>query len=156
MQNKQSITIFTWYKESESHQQGLERCKDDNCLSHLHVKCVCLADAGGKLVLESFCVSLSGFKLSMPHSESIPLWVISQYHVIYLSSHPTWYIFPHSSVGKESACNAGDLGLIPGSGRSPGEGNGNPLQCFHLENPMDRGACWATVDGVKSQTWLSD
>ena len=47
---------------------------------------------------------------------------------------------PHSSVGKESACNAGDLGSIPGSGRSPGEGNGNPLQYSCLENPMDRGA----------------
>ena len=46
--------------------------------------------------------------------------------------------FPHSSVGKESACNAGDLGLIPVSGRSPGEGNGNPLQCYCLENPMER------------------
>ena len=46
---------------------------------------------------------------------------------------------------KESACNAADLGLIPGSGRSSGEGNGNPLQYFCLENPMDRGAWWATV-----------
>ena len=51
----------------------------------------------------------------------------------------------HSSVGKESACNAGDLGLIPGSGRSPGEGNGNPPQCSCLENPMDRGAWQATI-----------
>ena len=51
--------------------------------------------------------------------------------------------FPCGSVGKESACNAGDLGLIPGSGRSPGEGNGNPLQYPCLENLMDRGAWWA-------------
>ena len=56
--------------------------------------------------------------------------------------------FPHSSVGKESACHAGDLGLIPGLGRSPGEGNGNPLQYSFLENPMDRGARQATVYGV--------
>ena len=56
--------------------------------------------------------------------------------------------FPCGSVGKESACNAGDLGLIPGSGRSPGEGNGNPLQYPCLENLMDRGAWWATVHGV--------
>ena len=48
--------------------------------------------------------------------------------------------FPCSSVGKESACSAGDPGLIPGSGRSPGEENGNPLQYSFLENPMDRGA----------------
>ena len=56
--------------------------------------------------------------------------------------------FPHSSVGKESACNAGDLGSIPGLGRPPRKGNGNPLQYSCLENLMDRGACWATVHGV--------
>ena len=56
--------------------------------------------------------------------------------------------FPHSSVSKESVCNAGDPGLIPGSGRSPGEGNGNPFQYPCLENPMDRGAWKATVHGV--------
>ena len=55
--------------------------------------------------------------------------------------------------GKESACNAGDLGLIPGSERSPGEGNSNPLQYSCLENPMDRKAWQATVHRVtKSQT----
>ena len=65
--------------------------------------------------------------------------------------------FPHISVDKESACNAGDLDSIPGLGRSPGEGNGNPLQYSSLENPMDRGAWWATVHGVvKSRTQLSD
>ena len=52
------------------------------------------------------------------------------------------------SDGKASACNAGDLGSIPGSGRSPGEGNGNPLQYSCLENPMDGGAWWATVHGT--------
>jgi len=58
---------------------------------------------------------------------------------------------------KASACNVGDLGLIPGSGRSPGEGNGNPLQYSCLENPMDGGAWWATVYGLaKSRTRLSD
>ena len=56
--------------------------------------------------------------------------------------------FPHSSVGKESFCNARDLSLIPGLGRSPGEGNGNPLQYSCLENPMDRGAWQATVHGI--------
>ena len=57
------------------------------------------------------------------------------------------------SGGKESACNAGDPGLIPGSGRSPGEGNGNPLQYSCLENSMDREAWLATVHGVsKSRT----
>ena len=58
---------------------------------------------------------------------------------------------------KASACNVGDLGLIPGSGRSPGEGNGNPLHYSCLENPMDGGAWLATVHGVtKSRTRLSD
>ena len=56
--------------------------------------------------------------------------------------------FPGSSVGKESGCRAGDLGLIPGSGRAPGEGNHNPLQYSCLENPMDRRAWQATVHGV--------
>ena len=59
--------------------------------------------------------------------------------------------FPGGSDGKGSACNAGDLGLIPGSGRSAGEGNGNPLQDSCLENPMDRGAWQATVHGVAKE-----
>ena len=65
--------------------------------------------------------------------------------------------FPSSSDGKPSACNMGDHGSIPRLGRSPGEGNSNPLQYSCLENSMDRGAWWATVHGVaKSQTQLSD
>ena len=65
--------------------------------------------------------------------------------------------FPGSSDSKESACNAGGPGLIPGSGRSPGEGNGNPLQYSCLKKTMDRGAWWATVHGViKSWTRLGD
>ena len=65
--------------------------------------------------------------------------------------------FPGGSNGKRIACNAGDLGLIPGLGRSLADGNGNPLQSSGLENPMGRGAWRATVHGVtKSQTRLSD
>ena len=65
--------------------------------------------------------------------------------------------FPSSSDGKESACNAGDLGSIPGSGRSPGEVNDNPLQYSCLENSMDRGTWWDTVHVVaNSRTLLSD
>ena len=56
--------------------------------------------------------------------------------------------FPHSSVGKESAGNTGHTGLIPGLGRCPGEGNGNPFQYSCLENPTDRGAWQATVHGI--------
>ena len=67
----------------------------------------------------------------------------------------------HTSVdgsdGKDSACNVRDLGLNPGLGKSPGEGNGNPLQYSCLENPMDRGAWWATVHGVaKTRTQWSN
>ena len=54
----------------------------------------------------------------------------------------------NGSEVKASACNVGDLGSIPGSGRSTGEGNGNPLQYSCLENPMDSGAWWAAVHGV--------
>ena len=65
--------------------------------------------------------------------------------------------FPDGSVGKESTRNAGDEGSIPGSGRSSGGRNGNPLLYSCLENPMDRGAWRAIVQGVtKSWTWLSD
>ena len=64
---------------------------------------------------------------------------------------------PGGSDSKESACNVGDPGWIPGLGRSPGEGNGNPLQYSCPENPMDWGAWWATVHWVaKNRTWLSD
>ena len=65
--------------------------------------------------------------------------------------------FPGGSDGKESTCSARDMGSIPGLGRSPGGGHGNPPQFSCLENPMDRGAWRATVHGVsKSRTRLSD
>ena len=65
--------------------------------------------------------------------------------------------FPGGSDGKASAYNVGDLGSIPGSGRYPGKGNGNPLQYSCLENPMDGRALLATVHGVaKSRTRLRD
>ena len=68
----------------------------------------------------------------------------------FLSQH-----FLGSANNKKSACDAGNLSLIRGSGRSPGEGNGNPLQWAGLENPTDRGAWWATVHGVaQSRTRL--
>ena len=69
-----------------------------------------------------------------------------------------WMGLPCGSNSKESACNAGDLGSVPGLGRSPGEGNGSPLQYYScLVNFVNRGAWQATVHGVtKSWTWLSD
>ena len=77
------------------------------------------------------------------------LVIIDTYKWIYMG-------FPGGSHGKESACNAGDLGSIPGLGRSPGEGNSYPLQCSGLENSMDRGA-WQTIihEVTKSWIWLS-
>ena len=60
--------------------------------------------------------------------------------------------YPGGSVVKNLTANAVDLGSIPGSGRSPGEGNGKPLQYSCLKNSMDRGAWWATVDGV-TKSW---
>ena len=65
--------------------------------------------------------------------------------------------FPGGSDGKESTCNAGDLGSIPEVGRSLGGGHGNPLEYSHLENPMDRGDWRAAAHGItESQTPLSD
>ena len=61
---------------------------------------------------------------------------------------PVFIGLPGGSDGKESACNVGDLGSIPGSGRSPGGGRGNPFQYSCLENSMDRGAWRATAHGV--------
>ena len=64
--------------------------------------------------------------------------------------------FPGGSDGKESACNVGDPALILGLGRSPGEGNGNPLQYSCLENPIDRGAWWAVVHQGHKELEMSE
>ena len=82
---------------------------------------------------------------------ALTIWTLSAVSLLFNMN------FHDSSVDKESAYNIGDLGSIPGLGRSPEERNGNSLQYSCLENPMDRGAWWATVQGVaKSQTQLSD
>ena len=81
------------------------------------------------------------------------LWEFSEAYLC----HQNIQGFPGGSDSKESACNMGDLGFIPGSGRSPGEENGYPLQYSCLENSMDRKAWWAIVHGVaKRGTWLSN
>ena len=83
-------------------------------------------------------------------------WKVRDYDLAVLSKHTAFLGLPDGSAGNESACNAGNTGLIPGLGRSPGEVNGNPLQYSCLENPTNRGAWRATVHGVsKNQTWLS-
>ena len=105
----------------------------------------------------------------------IPLYIYSilciYIYIIYIHSicvharahthtHTHTHRLPQWLSGKQSTCNTGDkgdAGSIPGLGRSPRQGNGNPLQSYCLENPMDRGAWWATVHGVtKSQTQLSN
>ena len=105
---------------------------------------------------------LSSSPLPVPHSPTRILsscWVSHLYPLRYtlgafVSILPS---FPGSSDGKSLPAHAGDPGSIPGPGRSPGEGHGNPLQYSCLENPMDGGAWWATARGVtKTQTRLSD
>ena len=64
--------------------------------------------------------------------------------------------FPGGSDGKASVYNVGDLGSIPGLGRFPGEGNGNPLQHSCLENPMDRGAWWAAIRGGRTESDMTE
>ena len=75
---------------------------------------------------------------------------------MYLKEIEPFLGFPGGSEVKAPACNAGDQGSIPGLGRSPGEGNGNPLQYSCLENPMDGGAWWAIVRRVAKSRTLSD
>ena len=82
-------------------------------------------------------------------------WLIQSFFFCSQSNLITYHCFPSDSDGKECACNAGDLGSIPGLGRSPSEGNGNPFQHSCLENPMGRGAWWAIVHVTKIRTWLS-
>ena len=102
----------------------------------------------------------SWFVWGMGESQKWALWLL----VLYLLKkkncgkvYITYRGFPGSSIGKESACSAGETGFIPGLGRSAGEGNGKPLQYPCLKNPMDRGAWWAVDHGIaKSQAQLSN
>ena len=73
-------------------------------------------------------------------------YIYTHIHIYIHGEKPQWL------SSKESTCNAGDTGSIPGSGRSPGEGNGNPLQYSCLKIPMDKGAWWATVHGVAKES----
>ena len=91
------------------------------------------------------CLSPIAAIYTKPHIMDIP--ILSDLFLLLVT---------HTSDGKESACNAGGPGSIPGLGKCPGEGNGNPLRYSCLKNSMDRGAWRATVHGVaKNQTWLS-
>ena len=103
-------------------------------------------------MLLGFSVCLGFFWLNSPCSPSV---FQGHSHLAVITAHTVYSTildigqrnssgFPGGSDGKESACNAGDVCSIPGSGRSPGGGHGNPLQYFFLENHMDRGAWRAT------------
>ena len=97
-----------------------------------------------KLALASLSVMPTGHLISLFH-----LYWLPSYSWNYLGGGREKYVeIMHGSEVKASAFNVGDPGSIPGLGRSPGEGNGNPLQYSCLENPMDGGAWWATVHGV--------
>ena len=97
----------------------------------------------------------STLALKIPWTEELGAgyypWGLKESGTTSLSLSISLWAFPWLS-GKESTCNSGEEGLIPGSGRSPGEGNGNLLQYSCLGNPMDRGAWWAIVHGVV-KTW---
>ena len=104
------------------------------------------------LKLLSLCVSFWLISIVMSLNSFIFPYIISNLCYFY----PVW-VFPIDSVVKNPLTNAGDAGSIPGSGRPPGGGNGNPLQYSWLGNPVDRGAWWATVHGVsKNQIWLNN
>ena len=106
-----------------------------------------LIDSLRNYVLSAICTSLSLSRFTHKVDYHIPT---SCKFNIYL--HLLKLYLKKGSPGgldsKESTCNAGDRGSVPGLGRSPGEGNGSPLQYSRLENPMDRGAWWAMVHGV--------
>ena len=103
------------------------------------------------------CVTSSGLQNKFLKNFSPTFYFLYQYRPLSLNHSISSEDVPGGSDGKGSVYNAGDPGLIPGSGRSPGEWNGNSLQYSCLENPTNRGAWWAIVHGVaKSQTWLSD
>ena len=93
------------------------------------------------LPLLAFCTPI--YFLTLSFLFSYLHWSLNQ-----LANTSTDKGFPGGPNGKESACNAGDLGSIPGLGRSPGIGHDNPLQCFCLENSVDRGAWQATIHGI--------
>ena len=105
-----------------------------------------------------FALWLRAWRLVMAHGWDLQ-WLRAFWDLLWtvILVQPVSPGFAGGSDGKESACNTGDPGSIPGPGTSPWEGNGNPLQYSRLENSMDRGAWQATVYGVaKSWTWLSD
>ena len=112
-------------------------------------------ESEGRLLAEPPCLQDQSFSIKPSTGWMRPIHTLEG-NLLYSKS-TDFKGFSGSSDGKESACNVGDPGLIPGSGRSPGEGNGNPLQYSCLENPMNGGVWQATVHGVaKIHTPLND
>ena len=125
--------------------------------SFCSVKTIKEENFGAEIILLCFYYYCIFFLLRVSHPSQTQSPVTKGTLVFIYTTIIPWDGFPGGSDGKTCVCNARDPGSIPGLGRSPGEGNGNPLQYSCLENPMDRGAWYATVHGVaKSQTRLSD
>ena len=104
------------------------------------------------LIITNSCIDIEALKRSLDKNQLQNLWgSLQSEDASFL--HQNWG-FPGGSDGQESSCNAGDQGLVPKSGRSPGEGNGYPLQYSCLESSKDRGAWWATVHEV-AKSWLT-
>ena len=113
----------------------------------------CIVHGVAKSWTWDWATELNWTELNQGNRDTDTFWILT-----WQVSHISWIGKGHvqcSSVGKESACNIEDLGSIPELGRSPGEGNGNPLQCSCLENPSDGRAWWAAIYGVaQSRTRL--
>ena len=114
------------------------------------------------LLLRDFKISkqaslVAQLEKNPPAMQETLVWFLGWEDLLRRDELPTAVIlgFPGGSDGKEFACKMGDLGLIPGLGRSLGRGHGNPLQYSCLENPMDRGTWWATVHGVSGHDWAA-
>ena len=103
-------------------------------------------------------VQLSHLHMTIGKTVPLTIWTFVSKVMSLLFNKLSMFVmgFPSSSVGKESACNAEDLGLIPGLGRYPGEGNGKPLLYSCLENPIYRGAWQATVHGGLKESDMTD
>ena len=145
--------VSTWYKCSLAKKK--KKKKITPALSFKHQAFPLMHSPGNWLLTESSGCEPSAVLLAYFAEPGLycPLLVNAQQGLC--SGYLTGYHHAETD-GKESACNAGDLGSVPGLGRSPGEGNDNPLQYSCLEKPMDRGAWRATVHGIaKSRTGLS-
>ena len=140
----------------------------EQCSIFHYIYCICVFFCDYMLllsVLKWYAFRLTSWFLSTHINCCLPGYLVIFQHIYpkpekflcWVDIDVNYKGFPGGSDGKESACIAGDLGLILGSGRSTRKGNGNPLHYSCLGNPIDRGAWWATVHGVtKSQTWLND